>query len=601
MTSTTHRSAASLATNTTTGSCDQHATLKDRIRQQVEYYFSPDNLVHDAYLCSQMDPQGNVPIIIVAAFKKLRALTPDVSLIVDAMKESTTVAMDDEQKYFRPNFPREHRVLLLSQVPESCTREDIVALCDNLKSVPLIDLYPCDAITWEIRLATEREAQRLLDYVQDQSLGGAPIKASLKAEPLFQGTWWANVPQPFYQDRTAPYAGSLFVPPGQSYNFPYIPYYDNSSMVAGVAPGYPGGNYYGYYPAPYYTPTYYPEANRHQSPRRRNRNGKSNRKSGPGKKADAGAKSNRAGGSPRRSNRKNSHKAAAGQPLSPHGHKTPVSAHKASIKTSAKSQPVVQPADSVVDTVTPPPSPKDAPTSTKASQPTDRDAIANSDTASRPLTPVSEKPLTTTPPNELTGPLALPSGKKGMRKMPGHRSKAQSKAPDQSTQAKGPNRPVVVSSPDLQTQSFPPLPVKPTPAQERVKAKHTLPTLARPATLAPVPGSPARPKTLADIVKGSATSASSHSSSQPAPLHDEYPGLVSDSSSGETSDTVSVTSSLASSTDFMAPTATTTLPPVSLLTASAKTPSYTPQHPTDMAPTTYSYAQALRQPAVKSR
>ncbi|KAJ1983620.1 hypothetical protein H4R34_001168 [Dimargaris verticillata] len=599
MASTSHLLVANSATSAAADSSEQYTVLKDRIRQQVEYYFSPENLAHDSYLCSQMDPQGNVPIIIVAAFKKLRALTRDVSLIIDAMAESSMVAMDDEQKYFRPNFPREHRLLLLSQVPESCTREDIVALCDNLKSVPLIDLYTCNATTWEIRLATEREAQRLLDYIQDQSLGGAPIRASLKAEPLFQGTWCANPQQPLYQDPVAPYADQLCVPSAQPYSFPYIPYYGPNPMLASVAPGYPGGDYYGYYSAPYYAPAYYPQAAQHQSPKRRNRNGRNHRKSGTNKKSAAGAKANGAAGSPRRSNRKNNHKTVADQPCNPLGDKAPVSVHKVSAKSGARSQPFVQPADSVVGAVTPPPSPKEFRASTKASEPADRDAIAVSDISSRPLTPVSEKPQSMTPPNEPTTPWASPGGKKGTKKSSGYRLQTHGRCVDRSSCAKGTARPLVAPSPDLRTHSFPPLPAKPAPTQAQAKAKRSSPKPVNQATLTPMPSSPAKAKTLADIVKGNSTPTLSRSSIQPKPLHDEYPGLMSDGSSGETLDTISVTSSLASSASTMAPAATTLLT-ASIFTVSTQLSPSAPQHSINMVPIVHSYAQALRQPAIKS-
>ncbi|XP_028160899.1 la-related protein 1 isoform X2 [Ostrinia furnacalis] len=65
-----------------------HATLKDLIKKQIEYYFSPDNLARDFFLRRKMAPDGTIPVTLIASFHRVRALTADVQLVLDAIRDS---------------------------------------------------------------------------------------------------------------------------------------------------------------------------------------------------------------------------------------------------------------------------------------------------------------------------------------------------------------------------------------------------------------------------------------------------------------------------------------------------------------------------------
>jgi la-related protein 1 len=56
-------------------------TLNLYILQQIEYYFSIDNLCKDLYLRSQMDTEGWVPISLIAGFNRVKNLTQDSNLV----------------------------------------------------------------------------------------------------------------------------------------------------------------------------------------------------------------------------------------------------------------------------------------------------------------------------------------------------------------------------------------------------------------------------------------------------------------------------------------------------------------------------------------
>ncbi|RVE42331.1 hypothetical protein evm_013005 [Chilo suppressalis] len=65
-----------------------HTTLKELIKKQIEYYFSPDNLARDFFLRRKMAADGTIPVTLIASFHRVRALTADVQLVLDAIRDS---------------------------------------------------------------------------------------------------------------------------------------------------------------------------------------------------------------------------------------------------------------------------------------------------------------------------------------------------------------------------------------------------------------------------------------------------------------------------------------------------------------------------------
>ncbi|CAM1507297.1 Fc.00g069380.m01.CDS01 [Cosmosporella sp. VM-42] len=65
--------------------------LMTLLKGQIEYYFSIENLCKDMYLRGRMDSQGFVPLHFISAFKRMRDLTQDLSLIRIVCEESTEI------------------------------------------------------------------------------------------------------------------------------------------------------------------------------------------------------------------------------------------------------------------------------------------------------------------------------------------------------------------------------------------------------------------------------------------------------------------------------------------------------------------------------
>ncbi|XP_027077790.1 la-related protein 1C-like [Coffea arabica] len=71
--------------------------LQTKIVNQIEYYFSNENLVKDTYLRQNMDDQGWVPIKLIASFKKVTQLTDNIQLILDSVRTSGAVEVEGEK------------------------------------------------------------------------------------------------------------------------------------------------------------------------------------------------------------------------------------------------------------------------------------------------------------------------------------------------------------------------------------------------------------------------------------------------------------------------------------------------------------------------
>ncbi|KAI5102711.1 la-related protein 1B isoform X3 [Silurus meridionalis] len=75
----------------------EESLLKEYIKRQIEYYFSLHNLERDFFLRRKMDTKGFLPISLIAGFRRIQALTTDISLIKEAVKNSDVVELVDEQ------------------------------------------------------------------------------------------------------------------------------------------------------------------------------------------------------------------------------------------------------------------------------------------------------------------------------------------------------------------------------------------------------------------------------------------------------------------------------------------------------------------------
>ncbi|GAA0139622.1 RNA metabolism protein [Lithospermum erythrorhizon] len=80
--------------------------LHTKIVNQIEYYFSTENLVGDTYLRKNMDEQGWVSIKLIAGFKKVSQLTDNIQLIMASLQASSLLEIEGEKMRRRDDWQR---------------------------------------------------------------------------------------------------------------------------------------------------------------------------------------------------------------------------------------------------------------------------------------------------------------------------------------------------------------------------------------------------------------------------------------------------------------------------------------------------------------
>ncbi|XP_022775452.1 la-related protein 1C-like [Durio zibethinus] len=75
----------------------QDHQLHAKIVNQIDYYFSIENLIKDIFLRQNMDDQGWVPIRLIAGFRKVSMLTDNIQLILDALQSSNVVEVEGDK------------------------------------------------------------------------------------------------------------------------------------------------------------------------------------------------------------------------------------------------------------------------------------------------------------------------------------------------------------------------------------------------------------------------------------------------------------------------------------------------------------------------
>ncbi|KAK9108676.1 hypothetical protein Sjap_016736 [Stephania japonica] len=74
-----------------------HPQLLVSLLFQIDYYFSHDNLCKDIFLRQRMDNQGWVPVSFIATFNRVRQLTNNTRIILDAVRASTVVEVKGDK------------------------------------------------------------------------------------------------------------------------------------------------------------------------------------------------------------------------------------------------------------------------------------------------------------------------------------------------------------------------------------------------------------------------------------------------------------------------------------------------------------------------
>uniref|UniRef100_A0A4W4F3A6 HTH La-type RNA-binding domain-containing protein n=1 Tax=Electrophorus electricus TaxID=8005 RepID=A0A4W4F3A6_ELEEL len=159
--------------------------LRESLKKELEFCFSRENLSKDLYLISQMDSDQFVPIWTIASMEGIKDLTTDIDLILDVLRSSPMVQVDEKGEKVRPNHKR--CIIILREVPETTPVEEVEALFKNDNCPKLISVEFAHNNNWYITFQSDTDAQQAYKYLREEvkTFQGKPIMARIKAINTF--------------------------------------------------------------------------------------------------------------------------------------------------------------------------------------------------------------------------------------------------------------------------------------------------------------------------------------------------------------------------------------------------------------------------------
>eukprot|EP00478_Filoreta_tenera_P000097 GABV01000097.1.p1 GENE.GABV01000097.1~~GABV01000097.1.p1 ORF type:complete len:515 (-),score=197.76 GABV01000097.1:253-1797(-) len=163
------------------------APLRRALQQQIEYYFSQNNLSTDTFLKSQMDADQFVPIDLICGFPNIKHMfgdkTVDRELIISVMRASPMLTISEDGKKVAPKHQHTRKTLFLRDIPEDVTAEEI----ENLFQLPGCPAKPTSTRKevqgqWFATFNTEDECTNTVMFLRGQTFRQMPIQAGVKSE-----------------------------------------------------------------------------------------------------------------------------------------------------------------------------------------------------------------------------------------------------------------------------------------------------------------------------------------------------------------------------------------------------------------------------------
>ncbi|KAM8981325.1 la-related protein 4 isoform X1 [Sarcophilus harrisii] len=168
------------------GSCTVSVEdLKECLKKQLEFCFSRENLSKDLYLMSQMDSDQFIPIWTVANMEEIKKLTTDLDLILEVLRSSPMVQVDEKGEKVRPNHKR--CIIILREIPETTPIEEVKALFKNENCPKVISCEFAHNSSWYVTFQSDTDAQQAFRYLREEvkTFQGKPIMARIKAINTF--------------------------------------------------------------------------------------------------------------------------------------------------------------------------------------------------------------------------------------------------------------------------------------------------------------------------------------------------------------------------------------------------------------------------------
>ncbi|KAM3877858.1 la-related protein 4 [Diretmus argenteus] len=215
-------------------------SLRASLKKQLEFCFSRENLSKDLYLISQMDGDQFVPIWTIACMEDIKILTTDMDLILDVLRASAMVEVDETGEKVRPNNKR--CIIILREVPDTTPVEEVEALFKSDNCPKVISVEFAHNSNWYITFQSDTDAQQAYRYLREEvkMFQGKPIMARIKAiNTFFAKNGYRSVDSAVYNQHSQPqpqygnplYMQQVYSPQQQYPVYPLAPPSWNPSLT----------------------------------------------------------------------------------------------------------------------------------------------------------------------------------------------------------------------------------------------------------------------------------------------------------------------------------------------------------------------------------
>lgn len=157
--------------------------LLESIKRQMEFYFSNENLANDTYLNGQMDSNKSVAISVVMKFAKMKQLTTDENMVIQALKDSNVCVVENGR--IRGLLKAAMKsTLILRDIPSDAHEEKVKELFKFPGCAPIVGIRSDIGDTWFILFDGEDDAKNALSEMKAKKVcfQGKPIKGRVKTE-----------------------------------------------------------------------------------------------------------------------------------------------------------------------------------------------------------------------------------------------------------------------------------------------------------------------------------------------------------------------------------------------------------------------------------